>query len=674
MFSILIPFQGGNAHREKIFNWLVGFYEKNVPEAEIVIGEDYTGRINRSRMRNDAFNKSTRDILVYIDADGLIRPEDIREAVKRVRRGTAMVQAETVTWITKESTATILDGPTDWPPIEKKDIQAVERVLGEFFVLSRETFEKVRGWDERFEGWGGEDQVFRCAIMALVGKIEKLPSTIYHLWHPRTVNECPKHSGFKVNKVLRDRYVAYQGNSRAMESLISERFADSRVSIDFYAQAAHYFDHLETICKAMPDYLRGKFYVLSQIGAHSRSKKIRTYLMPSHLKVVQSLRKGTGPVVVAGIEDAKTAYAAGRIPFLVDHGVGQTYIDSTHPSYARGKGRDFVGLFIVPNEWCERENKKGCPEVPTAIVGCPKLDPWHNRPAKKRNNSPVVCVSFHWDCSISVETRGAFDYFKDILPELAKSTEFELVGHAHPRLAKIAYPFYHKHGIRILKTFDDVLNEADVYITDNSSTLYEFADLDRPVVVLNPPWFRRDIHHGLRFWECADVGVQCERPEDLKEAILKAIEDPQEIADRRREIMCDVYPFKGNSSQLAVQAIEKRWKELFERRGEEVKVRIERPFLHDGRIVKSGEIVDMGNQKAQNLEKKKLVTFIPEIKVPSENKMITPPENKLLDSIEEKDPDGRGYVCQICDRGFYTLSGLKSHIRAAHPGAPYPKD
>jgi len=188
------------------------------------------------------------------------------------------------------------------------------------------------------------------------------------------------------------------------------------------------------------------------------------------------------------------------------------------------------------------------------------------------------------------------------------------------------------------------------------------------------PWFRRDIHHGLRFWECADVGVQCERPEDLKEAILKAIEDPQEIADRRREIMCDVYPFKGNSSQLAVQAIERRWKELFERRGDEVKVRVERPFLHDGRIVKLGEIVDMGNQKAHNLEKKKLVTFIPEIKAPSENKMITPPENKAFESIEEKDPGGRGYVCQICDRGFYTLSGLKSHIRAAHPGAPYPKD
>ena len=674
MFSILIPFQGGNAHREKIFNWLVGFYEKNVPEAEIVIGEDYTGRINRSRMRNDAFNKSTRDILVYIDADGLIRPEDIREAVKRVRRGTAMVQAETVTWITKESTATILDGPTDWPPIEKKDVQAVERVLGEFFVLSRETFEKVRGWDERFEGWGGEDQAFRCAVMALVGKIEKLPSTIYHLWHPRTVSECPKHSGFKMNKILRDRYISYQGNARAMESLISERFANSRTVVDFYAQAVQYFDHLEPIWNAMPANLKGNFYVHSPIGDHVRSKKICAYVMSSRLKVVQNLRKGMGPVVVAGIEDARTVQSVGRIPFLVDHGVGQTYLDSNNGSYASGVGRDFMGLFIVPNEWCEKGNKKACPDIPIAIVGCPKLDRWHNKEPKKKGNKPVVCISFHWDCMISVETRGSFNYYKDVLPELAKSKEFELVGHAHPRLAKIAYPFYHKHKIRILKTFDDVLNEADVYITDNSSTLYEFADLDRPVVVLNPPWFRRDIHHGLRFWECADVGVQCERPEDLKEAILKAIEDPQEIADRRREIMCDVYPFKGNSSQLAVQAIERRWKELFERRGDEVKVRVERPFLHDGRIVKLGEIVDMGNQKAHNLEKKKLVTFIPEIKAPSENKMITPPENKAFESIEEKDPGGRGYVCQICDRGFYTLSGLKSHIRAAHPGAPYPKD
>ena len=58
-----------------------------------------------------------------------------------------------------------------------------------------------------------------------------------------------------------------------------------------------------------------------------------------------------------------------------------------------------------------------------------------------------------------------------------------------------------------MRDFDEVMERSTLYICDNSSTLYEFASTGRPVVVLNAPWFRRDIEHGLRFWEHADVGV-----------------------------------------------------------------------------------------------------------------------------------------------------------------------
>ena len=690
-FSILIPFQGGDPHREKIFDWLARFYRLNVPEAEIVIGEDDTKKVNRSRMRNDAFAKATADILVYIDADGLVKTGDIREAVERVKRGAAMVQMETVSWLHKGFSLRLIDGKPEMPDIQPPDIHASERVLGEFFVLTRGTFEKVRGWDERFIGWGGEDQAFRCAVMALVGKIEKLPSTVYHIWHPRTVNETPKHKQFKYNRELRDRYVVAQEDHAKMRTIINERSSAMLGKIDFYAPATHYFDHLESIYRALDIEYRGKFYVDGNILDHAR-KKIRGVIAPgSRMKMLQSMRNSVGLVVVAGIEELGVSTEVGRIPVLVDHGVGQTYIDSKNGSYAGGQKRGNVGLFIVPNEWSAKANREAYPDTPVAIVGCPKLDHWHNEAPKERGKRPVVCISFHWSCEISQETRGGFNHFKDVLPELAKSTEFELVGHAHPNLAKVAYPYYHKHRIRILPTFDDVLNEADIYITDNSSTLYEFADLDRPVVVLNPPWFRRDVHHGLRFWECADVGVNCDRPEDLKGAILKALEDPPEIANRRREIMKQVYPHKGNSSRLAALAIEKRWKELFERRGEDVKVRVERPFLHGGKIVRPGEIVEMSNNLASSLEKKKLVIYIPEFK-PMENKKIGPPENKAQppppEPIQEPTPEPtpepiaefkpeepkKGYICDICERGFYSLAGLKSHMRAAHPGVPFPKD
>jgi CDP-glycerol glycerophosphotransferase (TagB/SpsB family) len=102
--------------------------------------------------------------------------------------------------------------------------------------------------------------------------------------------------------------------------------------------------------------------------------------------------------------------------------------------------------------------------------------------------------------------------------------------------------------------FDDVLAEANVYVCDNSSTIYEFAALNRPVVVLNASYYRRDVHHGLRFWE--DVpGIQVNKASDLQDAIQEAVENDTFEAERKR-ITEKVYPYLGQSAERAAQAIE----------------------------------------------------------------------------------------------------------------------
>jgi CDP-glycerol glycerophosphotransferase (TagB/SpsB family) len=102
------------------------------------------------------------------------------------------------------------------------------------------------------------------------------------------------------------------------------------------------------------------------------------------------------------------------------------------------------------------------------------------------------------------------------------------------------------------------MDKADVYIIDNSSTLFEFASLDKPVVVLNPPWYRREINHGLRFWEFADVGVNCNNGGKLASCVDKALDDPSEIQKRRRQINNILYPIRdGSSSERAANEIEK---------------------------------------------------------------------------------------------------------------------
>ena len=84
-------------------------------------------------------------------------------------------------------------------------------------------------------------------------------------------------------------------------------------------------------------------------------------------------------------------------------------------------------------------------------------------------------------------------------------------------------------------------------------------------------------------------------------------------------------------------------------------------------------IFEMSNSKAEKLEKKKLVTYIPALEVP-ENKLIGPleskpvePEEPQFEVLEDKKEPVKAYVCDICERGFYSLNGLKSHQRQAHP-------
>ena len=92
-------------------------------------------------------------------------------------------------------------------------------------------------------------------------------------------------------------------------------------------------------------------------------------------------------------------------------------------------------------------------------------------------------------------------------------------------------------------------------MVDNSSIGWEFLSLDRPVVWLNAPWYRRNVNYGLRFWDFADAGVQVEEPHDLRFAITEALMDTNRA--RRREAVADIYAYTdGRASERAARAIE----------------------------------------------------------------------------------------------------------------------
>lgn len=314
---------------------------------------------------------------------------------------------------------------------------------------------------------------------------------------------------------------------------------------DFLASQPHFIDHLAPVYLALLS--SGRFCVPDALAEYARSLGID----PSP---ESALAQGKGPIVTAAYGDLSRCVKSGRHLILFEHGAGFSFSNS-HPSYAGGaQHRDRVSLFCEVNDWTARRNRAKHPGCRSVVVGSPKMDSLTGIAKREDTQSPTICVSFHWNCLVAPETRSAFPHFAPALPDLA--AEFDLILHAHPRARQQMREVADGLGVEFVEDFREVCARADMYVNDASSTLYEFAALGRPVVVLNAPWYRRNVHHGLRFWDCSEVGVNCDEPADLVAAVHTALEDPTDRAETRADMVAEVYPYLGESVQRAAYVLD----------------------------------------------------------------------------------------------------------------------
>lgn len=333
--------------------------------------------------------------------------------------------------------------------------------------------------------------------------------------------------------------------------------------VDFYASLDHYADHLAPVWFELGEHA-GTFWCQPRVAPHLRALGIAA--RPGRPKGPRRL------VCVAGGSDA---YLMRAFPVaLVEHGAGQAY-DVPDLGWSGGPGRDSVVLFLTPNEVAAQRNRDAYPEATHVVVGSPRVEALRSaarrpgdgeataeQPTRERQPSGpvVVALAFHWMGSGRVPEAGwALPHYEAQLPEIVaqlRGAGCEVIGHGHPRARQHFRRLWRSVGVEFVERFDDVVSRATVYVCDNSSTIFEWAALDRPVVVLNAPWYRRGVEMWPRFWTCADVGVQVSEPSEVVGAVTFAAMDPAPVAKRRRECVAEVYGrLDGRAARRSADAL-----------------------------------------------------------------------------------------------------------------------
>ena len=83
-------------------------------------------------------------------------------------------------------------------------------LCGGWFAMRRDAFVALGGFDERFVGWGGEDDAMTLKVeLARLATVELDPGPALHLWHPRSHATTLGHPHYASNVALLADYARY---------------------------------------------------------------------------------------------------------------------------------------------------------------------------------------------------------------------------------------------------------------------------------------------------------------------------------------------------------------------------------------------------------------------------------------------------------------------------------
>jgi predicted glycosyltransferase involved in capsule biosynthesis len=182
--QIVIPWRdSGCEYRLRSFNFLYEYYSQKY---EIVIGDknDVNGNFSRSGSRNDGVSKIDSDIAVVIDSDNYISYDQIDDAIDTAKANNVLVKPNhKFAYVDKPSTEKFYKDKIDFKNLTFQGRPA-NFFPGGAYVIKKRLWDLVGGMDEKFIGYGAEDNAFHIICEKELGKTKWIKGCNYHLYHP----------------------------------------------------------------------------------------------------------------------------------------------------------------------------------------------------------------------------------------------------------------------------------------------------------------------------------------------------------------------------------------------------------------------------------------------------------------------------------------------------------
>lgn len=207
--------------RDRLWEYARAGLDASFHWARVVEGLSVDGPFNRSRALNEAAEGSDWDVAVILDADTVpTYHPNVGEAVDlALKTGKLVLPQDTFRSLSRAGTKAVLAAECAIEDAEKR--WDYPNPKSSCIVVSRQTWELVGGFDERFEGWGFEDAAFFRACRALAG-VERLPGLCYHLWHPRSEEKNPSRAEYQRNQALAALYKDARHDAEVMRAILAE--------------------------------------------------------------------------------------------------------------------------------------------------------------------------------------------------------------------------------------------------------------------------------------------------------------------------------------------------------------------------------------------------------------------------------------------------------------------